>query len=450
MRRSILIVDDHRDFARGVALTVGALDADVRTVHSARDALAELDSRPADLVLTDVRMPGMDGAELLREIKRRAPATRVILFTGFGTIEAAVAAMKAGAAHYLTKPVDDEELLALSRDALAGAADDEELARLRAEARGARGFHGLVTRDPAMQKVIEAIRRVAPSTATVLVQGESGTGKERVAAALHAESPRARGPFVAFNAAAVPEGLAESVLFGHRRGAFTGADRDSRGLFVEASGGTLFIDEAQSMPASLQGKLLRALEERKVLPVGAAQAVPVDVRIVAATSVDLMRDGRMRRDLYYRLSVVRIALPRLADRPADIPLLATLFLEGRQGPPRRLTAEALRLLVAHDWPGNVRELANVVERAALMSVDEEIGPAAIEIEDVAPPAGAGYEDAKRLAVEQFQRRYVMRLLAETGGNLSAAARQAGITRAALHRIVKRLGIAAAEDDLGAS
>jgi DNA-binding NtrC family response regulator len=453
-RRSILVVDDHRDFARGVALTLGVLDADVRVVHSAREAIAALAARPADLVLTDVRMPGMDGAALLVEIKRLAPRTRVVLFTGFGTIEAAVAAMKAGASHYLTKPVDDEELLALARDELAGVGDADDLARLRDAARGACGFHGIVTRDPAMERMLESVRRVAPSSATVLIQGESGTGKERVAAALHAESPRARAPFVAFNAAAVPDALAESVLFGHRRGAFTGADRDARGLFAEANGGTLLIDEVQSMPASLQGKLLRALEEREVLPIGATTPIAVDVRIVAAANADLprlVREGRMRRDLYYRLSVVRILLPPLRERPADIPLLAMRFLDQRAGPPRRLSLDALRLLAAHDWPGNVRELQNVIERAALMSTEEEIGPAAIDLEDVMPERHLpgevlDYEDAKRMAVEQFQRRYVQQILAESGGNFSAAARRAGITRAALHRIVKRLGIAAHDDD----
>jgi DNA-binding NtrC family response regulator len=442
-RARVLVVDDHHDFARGVALTLGVLDADVAVAHSASDALAQVTARPPDLVLSDVCMPGMDGVALLGALRAKAPDTRVILFTGYGTIEAAVAAMKAGASHYLTKPVDDDELVRLARAALEERAAETDLEAARRAACLEDGFHGIVTRDPAMARVLDQVRRVAPSVATVLVQGESGTGKERVARAIHAESPRRAGPFVAFNAAAVPEGLAESVLFGHRRGAFTGADRDARGLFVEAGGGTLLVDEVQSMPASLQGKLLRALDERSVLPVGATTPVAVDVRIVAATNADLTRlsrEGRFRRDLYYRLSVVRLTLPPLRERPADIPLLACRFLARREGPPRRLAPEALRLLAAHDWPGNVRELANVIERAALLSIDETIGPAAIDLEEDAPARALGYEDAKRAVVEQFQRRYVQQLLAESGGNLSAAARAAGITRAALHRILARLGL----------
>jgi DNA-binding NtrC family response regulator len=452
--RSILVVDDNQDLARGVGLVLAEV-GDTRVVHSAEDALAALAERGADLVVSDVRMPGLDGLGLLEHIRRTSPRTRVVLFTAYGTIDAAVAAVKQGAYHYLTKPVDDEELLLVARRALGELDAEDELTRLRADAIGSRGFHGLYTRDPRMRPVIDAIRRVAPSTATVLILGESGTGKERVAAAIHAESPRARGPFVAFNAAAVPESLAESELFGCKRGAFTGADRDRKGLFVEASGGTLFIDEVQSTPLALQGKLLRALEAREVLPVGAATAVPVDVRIVAACNDDpgkLVREGRLRKDLYYRLSVVRVALPPLRERVEDIPLLASLFLARRGDPARRLTPAALRLLVSHDWPGNVRELQNVIERAALMSSDAELGPGAILLEDdlLGPSSGddeqLGYEEAKRRAMASFQRRYVERALADSHGNLSAAARTVGITRAALHRIVKKLGLHAIDDE----
>jgi DNA-binding NtrC family response regulator len=452
--RSILVVDDNQDLARGVGLVLAEV-GDTRVVHSAEDALAALAERGADLVVSDVRMPGLDGLGLLEHIRRTSPRTRVVLFTAYGTIDAAVAAVKQGAYHYLTKPVDDEELLLVARRALGELDAEDELTRLRADAIGSRGFHGLYTRDPRMRPVIDAIRRVAPSTATVLILGESGTGKERVAAAIHAESPRARGPVVAFNAAAVPESLAESELFGCKRGAFTGADRDRKGLFVEASGGTLFIDEVQSTPLALQGKLLRALEAREVLPVGAATAVPVDVRIVAACNDDpgkLVREGRLRKDLYYRLSVVRVALPPLRERVEDIPLLASLFLARRGDPARRLTPAALRLLVSHDWPGNVRELQNVIERAALMSSDAELGPGAILLEDdlLGPSSGddeqLGYEEAKRRAMASFQRRYVERALADSHGNLSAAARTVGITRAALHRIVKKLGLHAIDDE----
>ncbi len=452
--RPILVVDDNHDLARGVALLLSEISPRVAVAHSARSALAALDETPADLVLSDVRMPGVDGLDLLALIKGRAPRTRIILFTGYGTIEDAVKAMKRGAFDYLTKPFEDEELLAVVHRALADLEAEDGLEQVAAQAAGT-GFHGMCARDPRMLAVLAQIRRVAPSPATVLIQGESGTGKERAARALHAESPRARGPFVAFNAAAVPESIAEAELFGCRRGAYTGAERDRKGLFCEAHGGTLFIDEVSSMPLALQGKLLRVLEEREVQPLGGGAPVPVDVRIVAAANDDLarqVRDGRIRSDLYYRLSVVRVTLPPLRERREDIPLLAQRFLDRHPhaGDARRLTPAALALLVAHDWPGNVRELMNVLERAALLSPDVDIGAADILLESPladpserpgSDPAHLAYDEAKRQVLEDFQRRYVERLLRETGGNLSAAARRAAITRVALQRIVKRLGVA---------
>ncbi|MBI4509553.1 MAG: sigma-54-dependent Fis family transcriptional regulator [Deltaproteobacteria bacterium] len=455
---SILVVDDKKDLARGVALVLGELGSDITVTHSAEEALAAMEESPTDLVLSDMKMPGKDGLFLLDTVRERWPRTRVILFTAFATIESAVDAMKRGACDYLTKPFNNDELLLVVRRALKAIQDEDEIARLRVELRATRGFQGIYARDRQMAPVIESIRRLAPSNATVLIAGESGTGKELVACAIHAESMRASGPFVAFNAAALPESLVESELFGSRKGAFTGADRDRKGLFLEAHGGTLFIDEIASMPLSLQGKLLRALQEREVLPVGSASPVQVDVRIVSATNLDLrrmVREGKFRNDLYYRVSVMRIHLPPLRERIEDIPLLASLFLE-RMAPhgsvPKRLSSRALRLLISHDWPGNVRELQNVIERAALMARGEDIGPADIVLEDddlgwhPEEIEGLAYEEAKRRTLERFQRRYVEQIVAQCDGNLSAAARMAGITRAALHRIVKRLGIAAHDDD----
>ncbi|MBI4514891.1 MAG: sigma-54-dependent Fis family transcriptional regulator [Deltaproteobacteria bacterium] len=453
----LLVVDDKRDLARGVALVLSGLSDDIVVAHSAEEALELLEQRPADLVLSDIKMPGRDGLSLLDCIRERWPETRVILFTAYGTIESAVDAMKRGAFDYLTKPFNNDELLVVARRALKELHDEEEIARLRAELKDTYGFHGIYSRDRHMLPVLDGIRRVAPTAATVLIWGESGTGKELVARAIHAESPRAANPFVAFNAAALPENLADAELFGAKKGAYTGADRDRKGLFVEAHGGTLLIDEVSSMPAGLQSKLLRALQEREVLPLGSAQPVRVDVRIIAATNVDprrLLREATLRRDLYYRLSVMRIAVPPLRERIEDIPLLANLFLERAAAPgktPRRLSPRALRLLISHDWPGNVRELQNVIERAAVMAHGNEIGPGDIMIEDDDldwQPEGddsLAYEEAKRLAIERFQRRYVERLLEDSGGKISAAARKAGITRAALHRILKRLGLAGDSD-----
>ncbi|OFW14024.1 MAG: hypothetical protein A3F70_09455 [Acidobacteria bacterium RIFCSPLOWO2_12_FULL_67_14] len=454
MSARILVVDDKRDLARGVALVLGKLPAEIAVAHSAEEALELLERDPADIVLSDIRMPGRDGLSLLDCVRERWPQAQVILFTGYGTIDSAVDAMKRGAFHYLTKPFNNDELLVVTRRALHEIQDQKEIARLRAELRGTYDFRGIYSRDRHMQPVIEAIRRVAPTSATVLIFGESGTGKELVARAIHVESPRASRPFVAFNAAAVPETLAEVELFGCKKGAYTGADRDRKGLFLEADGGTLLIDEVASMPLGLQGKLLRALQEREVLPLGSSTPIQVDVRVIATTNEEarrLLRENRLRRDLYYRLSVMRIAVPALRQRIEDIPLLAKLFLDRLTSPEKvakRLSPGALRLLISHDWPGNVRELQNVVERAALMARGDEVSPADIALEDddldwqPEDAESVPYEEAKRSAIERFQRRFVEHLMHEAEGNISAAARKADMTRAALHRILKRLGLAA--------
>jgi two-component system response regulator PilR (NtrC family) len=455
--RPILVVDDNHDLARGVGMLMSQLSSDVVVVHSAEEALALLDQRSFDVVFSDVRMPGMDGIGLLGRLRERSPHTRVILFTGFATVEAAVAAMKLGAFHYLQKPSDNDQILQVARHALKELDDIDEIGRLRQELAGTRSFQGIYGRDRRMLAVFNAIQRAAPTPASVLIEGESGTGKELVARAIHAESERSKGPFIAFNAAAVPESLAEAELFGSRKGAYTGADRDRKGLLAAASGGTFFIDEIASMPLPLQGKLLRALQEREVTPVGATEPVPVDVRIVASTNVEhqrLLRDGTLRRDLYYRLAVVRIVVPPLRQRIEDLALLCNLFL-GRVAPkgtePKRLTAAAQRLLFSYDWPGNVRELQNVIERAALMSTGDEIGPSEIVLESddldwqLDEEDELAYEEAKRRVLERFQRRYVEHAMAQTNQNVAAAARRAGITRAALHRIIKRLEIDVPDD-----
>lgn len=449
----ILVVDDKRDLAQGVALAIEELSDEIRVAHSAEEALAQLDRTPAELVFTDVRMPGMDGIALLKRIKERWPETDVIVFTAYGSIESAVEAMRLGAFHYLTKPFNSDELLLFSRRALEQRRAGDELRRLRAEVEGRFAFHGIWGRDPAMLALFDTVRRVAPAGAAIMVCGESGTGKELIARAIHAESPRASGPFVAFNAAALPDTLAEAELFGARKGAYTGADRDRAGLFSEADGGTLFIDELASMSAALQGKLLRALQEGEVLPLGAGRPVAVDVRIVSAVNTDpmvLLQDGRLRRDLYYRLAVIKLTLPPLRDRVEDIPLLAHHFLQqhtarGAQ-PAKTLTPEAVRLLVSYRWPGNVRELHNVIERAALLTPGDTIGPGQILLEEEPSPARRpdgrlrSYEEGKAEVLADFQRRYAEQILSENNGNIAAAARQAGITRAAFYRIMQRVGL----------
>ena len=456
----LLVVDDKRDLAQGVALVLEEVSADIRVVYAAEEALEALDHAPADVVFSDIKMPGMDGIGLLRAIKERWPRTHVVLFTAYGSIDSAVEAMRLGAFHYLTKPFNAEELLVVAHRALEERRATDELVRLRAELEGRYCFHGIWGRDRRMLEVFETVRRIAPATAAVMLCGESGTGKELVAHAIHAESLRAEQPFVAFNAAALPETLAEAELFGARKGAYTGADRDRAGLFVEANGGTLFIDELASMPLPLQGKLLRTLQEREVLPLGAGRPVGVDVRVISAVNEDpilLRRDGRLRRDLYYRLAVLRLTLPPLRDRVEDIPLLAQQFLAAHARdaaqPPKVLRSGAVRLLLAYGWPGNVRELQNVIERAALLARGETIGPADIVLEDESgghlPPLDAHrpYEEAKAQVLEHFQRRYVERVLADCDGNVAAAARLAGITRAAFYKMLKRLGLPGASPAL---
>jgi DNA-binding NtrC family response regulator len=444
---SILVVDDNKDLAHGVALIVSDLCGDIRVAHTAEAALELIAQRPVDLVLSDVRMPGMDGLSLLEKLKTSSPRAKVILFTAFGTIETAVRAMRLGALDYLTKPFDNDELLAVVERALTEIETERELLRLRAEVEGRQTFCGMVSRDTRMLGLFETLKKVAPSTATILIRGESGTGKELVARAIHETSGR-KGRFVAFNAAAVPESLAEAELFGAKKGAYTGAQQDRKGHFQLAEGGTIFIDEIASMPLMLQGKLLRVLQEHELQPLGSDKTLPIDVRVVAAMNEDparLMKEGLFRKDLYYRLAVVTLNLPPLRDRPDDIALLALRFIaELSPKVPRELTAEAQRALMAHDWPGNVRELRNVIERALLLCHGDRIEARDVVLEgepiDLAPVAGTAlpYEEAKRQAIESFQRKYVENLLIEHDHNISQAAQAAGMTRAALHRILRRL------------
>jgi len=443
----VLVVDDNHDMADGIALVLRELPAEVETVYSADAACAAMEKAPADLVMSDVRMPGRDGLELLDLLVKQWPRAKVVMITAHGSIDAAVAAMKRGACDYVTKPFHNQELSLVAGRALRerGLEDDARALRSQAEKRDV--FEGMVGRDARMLVVFESIKKVAPTDATVLVAGEHGTGKELVARAVHRLSGRA-GAFIAFNAAAVPENLVEAELFGSRKGAFTGADRDRKGHFLEADGGTLFIDEVGSMPASMQVKLLRALQEREVVPVGASAPVKTDVRVIAATNLDLLhatREGKFREDLFYRLSVVRISLPPLRDRVEDVPQLAAYFLKRRcreRGlPEKELSPRALRVLLLHEWPGNVRELQSVVERAVLFTPGATVDAEHIlfDEDDEVGQVPDSYEEAKKGIVERFQRTYIERLLADTGGNISEAARRAGVTRAALHRMLKRLG-----------
>ncbi len=454
----VLVVDDEPDLRAGLRMLLAGRGFRVEDAGSGAEAIAAFSKRPADIVVTDLQMPGMSGADLLVEIKRRAPGTVVAILTGFGTIQTAVWCMQHGAAHFLTKPFDNEELVRLlTRIAL-------QVVVSRRERDGTEAG-GLVAEDPRMLRVVELIRRVAPTPVPVLVEGETGTGKEVVARAIHDLAGPPGRPFLAVNAAALPDTLLESELFGHVKGAFTGADQDHAGLFERAKGGTVFLDEIASMSLAFQGKLLRVLQEKVVRPLGGAHDVPVAFRLIAATNRELdalIRDGRFRDDLLYRLRVVAVRVPPLRERPADVLPLATRFLAraaaaclGADAVPPSLSDDAAAALAGHRWPGNVRELENAMQRAVVVCSGDVILPHHLGLgtgawDEPAPEAPSApqaadadpgdYEEEKRRAVERFQREFVQRALENAKGNVTHAASLCGLTRAAFQRILKQLEI----------
>ena len=472
----VLVVDDEEDLLELLALRLEHHGFRASVETSARGALELMEREIVDAMIVDLRLDGESGLDLLDAVQQRSLDLPVIILTAHGTVEAAVDAMGRGAYGFLTKPFHDHELLEKVRHAI-------ERVRLRREVGGLRRLVGtsdgerLLGGSQKIAELRERLARVAPSEATVLVLGESGTGKELAARSIHALSTRANAPFLAINCGALPEPLLESELFGHVRGAFTGAVRDKDGLFAAARGGTIFLDEIGDAPLQVQVKLLRVLQEREITPVGATRSVEVDVRVVAATHRDLraeMEAGRFREDLFYRLHVVPIAMPPLRERLEDLPLLAELFLARSAsrhslGTPH-LSAEALRLLLAHDWPGNVRELANVIEGASLLAANgvlrpqhvqavlapslraqrEEPNQPSAESADAAPtppplPLLSGPElPPLREARERFDRAYMEELLKRVGGNVSAAARIAGRNRTDFHALMKRLGLSGSD------
>jgi DNA-binding NtrC family response regulator len=458
-RQRVLIVDD-KDNIRSLFRKLLADSFDVVEAEDGTRALGLLAADDFDVVVTDIRMPGTDGFTVLREAKRRRPDVEVVLMTAYGTIPMAVEAMKEGAHDYLTKPFEpDEALLTIQRAA--------ERKRLRQEARdlrsaleGSHRFDRLIGRSAAMRDVFELMRRAASSEVTVLISGESGTGKERVASAIHFAGSRRQQRFVAVNCGALPEALLESELFGHVRGAFTGAVSERRGLFEEADGGTLFLDEIGELPLPMQVKLTRALQERAIRRVGASAERPVDVRVLAATNVDLreaVAAGRFREDLYYRLNVFPIRLAPLRERREDIPPLAAHFIERSRsrygGNVEGFTPEALAALLHYEWPGNVRELENAVERALAVTDAERIPIEALPEEVTGTngrllrsneSAALSYREVVDLARDRASREYLVALMREFGGNVTRAADRAGMERESLHRLLKRYGVRSEE------
>jgi len=441
----VLVVDDDREMADTVAEYLDGKGYRAEIAVGGRAALSALKRKQFDAVITDLRMDGVDGLDVLEAARAADPTRPVIIMTAYGTIDGAIEAVRRGAAQYLTKPFKMEEAALMLERALGERGLRRENAELRRAVEERLGFRNLVGKSAVMQQLYDLLERVSAISSPVLVTGESGTGKELVARALHHGGPRAKAPFVAINCAAITETLLESELFGHQRGAFTGATEAKKGLFVEADGGTLFLDEIGELPLPLQAKLLRVLESSMVRPVGGAER-KVDVRVVAATNRDLARavaDKRFREDLYYRLHVIPVHLPPLRARREDIPLLverfAARFYEQHPGEPvREITSEVMRRLMDLPWPGNVRELKNAVERLLVLGRGKRIDlrDLAAALPEPLPEAMAGIA-SEIVPLRVLTRRYVEWVLQQTGGNKLRAAQLLGIDASTIYRMLLR-------------
>jgi two-component system response regulator HydG len=443
-RGRILIVEDDQPQADAVAEALQRAGHRCVVVTEPRRALQVMQSNGFDLVVTDLVMQGVDGMEVLRLAKQIDPTTEVVMVTGHGTIQTAVEAMRFGASDYITKPLNVGEL----RDRVAKALEHRRLVRRSTQLDERFGFEGLIGHSPAMQRVLQVARQIAPTDTTVLIEGESGTGKELVAKAIHNNSRRRQGNFVALNCAALSEGILESELFGHEKGAFTGALASRKGRFEHAHGGTLFLDEVGDMPASTQIKLLRVIENGEITRVGSNDPRRVDVRLISATNQDLdqlVKDGQFREDLYWRLKVVRVFLPPLRDRREDIPLLIEYYL-GRLAREHGKTIEGIapeaqRILAAYDWPGNVRELINALETMVVLAPKAtlDVGDLPPEIRPTGePPPQSAIQPGIRLG--DAERILIERTLKMTGGNRQQAAELLGIGERTLYRKIKEYGL----------
>ena len=444
---SVLVVEDDPRLLDILRSHLDRMGYEVRAASGAARALDLLAESPSDVVLSDVRMPGMDGRTLLQIARERFPDTKVVLMTAFGSVDDAVEAMRAGAYTYVTKPFKVDEIAGVLRNAAREVALGREVEGLRKAVRGRWSADALLGGSPAMAAVRQALREAAQVTATVLITGKSGTGKELAARAIHFEGPRAAGPFVPVNCAAIPEALFESTLFGHRRGAFTGAESQT-GLVEQSSGGTLFLDEVGEIPLSQQPKLLRVLQDSELTPLGAPRPVKVDLRVVAATNRDLeamVRRAAFREDLFWRLDVLRVKLPELRERAEDVPALAEHLLSeiarDQGAPALGFTEPALDALGRHPWPGNVRELRNVLERALLSArgrrVDTGDLPPSVR---AGTPAAAAELAAGPLALADVERDHIAKVLSIFDWNRSAAAKALGIDRRTLFSKIQRYGL----------
>jgi len=452
----VLVVDDDRIVLRAVSEILQREGYQVVAIDDAVEGLAASKDPAIDVAVLDIKMPNLSGLDLLKAVKQFRPDVEVIMMTAFGTVETAVAAVKAGAYDYLTKPFENIDDLSLTVGKAAERKALKDRTRVLEEQLTARDqFEELIGQSPQMRAIFKMVETVSYSSATILIQGESGTGKELVARAIHYRSPRKDRPFVAVNCSALTDTLLESELFGHVKGAFTGAVGNKKGLFEAADGGTIFLDEIGDVPPATQVRLLRVLQEGEVKRVGANESIKVDVRVIAASNIDLSKakdQGKFREDLFYRLNVIAVHLPPLRDRPEDIPLLAHHFLKmyatkvGKKV--NGITQAAMEALACNRWVGNVRELENVIERAVVLTSKE-----VMDVDDLPPgfrdaPKGGGevevfslahlpYAQAKRLAMRAFERRYLSALLEKSGNNVSSAARAAGVDRSNFRRLLKQ-------------
>jgi len=448
----ILVVDDEASARTGLAKLLESADFVVDTAENGKEALAVVAERPPEVIVTDLKMPEMDGMELLTKLREGGSDLPVVVATAFGDVSSAVTAMRAGAADYLTKPIDFDALLVAidrARERHALRVEAENLRRQLRE-RDAEGLQGLIGASPAMQKVYRTARQVAPSRATVLITGESGTGKGELARAIHQLSPRSKHPLVSLHCAAVPETLLESELFGHEKGSFTGADKRRLGRFEQANGGTLFLDEIGEISPLVQTKLLRVLQERQLERVGGNETIAVDVRVIAATNRDLaneVREGRFREDLFYRLNVVHLDMPPLRLRGSDVIVLANAFLrrfaEDNKKPVDDFTEEARTKILAHRWPGNVRELENAIERAVVLCEGSRIEADDLPFEAAQPMKGPVRVPGATMA--EVERWAILSTLEATGGSTTKAAELLDISVRTIQYRLHEYGLAGGKE-----
>lgn len=447
MQGRILVIDDDKEMCTLLEEVLRSEGFSLTTSSNSGEALKLLKKEDFDVVITDLMMEGLKGLELLQESKRIAPLTPVIIITAFGTIESAIKAMKIGAYDYITKPFPLDELILTVKKAMENRMLKEEVSRLKREVAFRYQFHNIIGRSNSMQRIFDLIERIKDSSSNVLITGESGTGKGLVAKAIHYSGKRKEGHFVAVNCAAIPETLLESELFGYRKGAFTDAKADKKGLIFAAHEGTLFLDEITEMAYPLQAKLLRVIEEKNVRPLGDIQSYPVDLRIIATSNQDikaLIQRGKFREDLYYRLKVVDIEMPPLRERKEDILLLAESFLKRISKETGKevtgLSGEVKKIMLNYSWPGNVRELENIMERAIILSRNKIIHPEDLPFSMIHQAEEEAVEKAleQRLSLDQLEKEYIKKVLLQVGGNKSRAAEILGLDRKTLYRKLKEL------------